>query len=586
VEYLRWMRSPDSRYKNPTKVQILQMAEEGADYRARLEILNQRTKLIAGEGNWLKVSCPWRIRVGGHRGPESILLPAFDALGMPFIPSSTLRGVARAQAIRHFMETEGLTWAAAEQRIAPYFGTLDAEDADHTGKVIFLDAYPIAGPDKHAAGLAMDMANNLWKWKNGALEYGSNPNAFFSLQGSTFLIGLRARRSEDADLLRQVKQWLEQGLKAGIGSQINAGYGRLTHTQTDQYQDSFLQVDFTLEGQLIHGAQKFENLQDPYQRDRDGNLWNKRGELRANSTGVAEVRPTAFKSLLRYWFRAFALGIVPEADVYVRMEPQIFGQITPQAWGWLQVNIAQGDTPRDMSKHRGKPAGLQTGQLILSFSPNVPTRKKDELAQLMNNLTWLMFHLGGVGQGARRSCYSRQNRDKVFPPYWRGATLRPDRGDDFWQLSSTAHQFRVIFQERLMAFYQSLSALFPEIAVDLNNHLQAVRPREGMTWTDSVDRHCRIIVCSGQEANDKNYAMATLHSPELKITDSKGQKIYDPDLCGSTGKPSPVWIVDLGDYQVVTVFGTNQDPRREFLRMLREEAESYARLFPLDVPTS
>lgn len=42
VEYLRWMRSPDSDYKDPTKVQLLQMAEEQANYRDRLTQLTQR----------------------------------------------------------------------------------------------------------------------------------------------------------------------------------------------------------------------------------------------------------------------------------------------------------------------------------------------------------------------------------------------------------------------------------------------------------------------------------------------------------------------------------------------------------------
>lgn len=103
VEYLRWMRPADHQYKDATKVQILQKAMENAkNYDARLSVCNQRTKAIAKET--FEVTCPWRIRVGGHRGPESILLPAFDALGMPYIPSATLRGVARTQAIREVMQ--------------------------------------------------------------------------------------------------------------------------------------------------------------------------------------------------------------------------------------------------------------------------------------------------------------------------------------------------------------------------------------------------------------------------------------------------------------------------------------------------
>jgi CRISPR-associated protein Cmr6 len=144
VEYLRWMREPEREYKDATKIQILQIAQENADYCDRLKRLNQRTEVIAGQGNTFEVKCPWRIRVGGHRGPESILLPAFDALGMPYIPASTLRGIARTQAIREIVTSKKINWSAAEQQVARYFGSIEANNAeDCAGKVVFVDAYPL-----------------------------------------------------------------------------------------------------------------------------------------------------------------------------------------------------------------------------------------------------------------------------------------------------------------------------------------------------------------------------------------------------------------------------------------------------------
>ncbi|BDT13017.1 RAMP superfamily CRISPR-associated protein [Arthrospira platensis] len=121
VEYMRWMRSPDHPQKDGTKTQILPMAEDSANYNKRLSLLTERTKLIAGKDNCFQVRCSWRIRVSGYREPESILLPAFDALGMPYIPSSTLRGVARTQAIREIMKRDKIEWQEAEKKIAPYF---------------------------------------------------------------------------------------------------------------------------------------------------------------------------------------------------------------------------------------------------------------------------------------------------------------------------------------------------------------------------------------------------------------------------------------------------------------------------------
>jgi len=46
--------------------------------------------------------------------------------------------------------------------------------------------------------------------------------------------------------------------------------------------------------------------------------------------------------------------------------------------------------------------------------------------------------------------------------------------------------------------------------------------------------------------NGKPFALAVLHSPELK----KGSN-YDPDLCGKVQGvtiPSQIWIADLGNY--------------------------------------
>ena len=210
VEYLRWMRSPDSEYRDPTKVQILQMAAEGAKYQDRLKVLNQRTKAIAGDKNWFAAKSTWRMRVGGHRGPENILLPAFDALGIPYLPASTLRGVARTQAIRHFMVTEDLSWAVAEQKIGTYFGSLDAVDKDRSGKVIFLDAYP--NGNNSSCGLMVDMANNIWSWKDNQPEYNPNPNPFLSLHQAEFIIGIRPTVQCTPVVLQQLHQWLVEGL--------------------------------------------------------------------------------------------------------------------------------------------------------------------------------------------------------------------------------------------------------------------------------------------------------------------------------------------------------------------------------------
>jgi len=575
VEYLRWMRSPDSPAKDPTKVQILQMAEQDANYRDRLTQLTERTKLIAGEGNYFQVKCPWRIRVGGHRGPESILLPAFDALGMPYIPSSTLRGVARTEAIRHFMAEEGMTWKQAEQKVAPFFGSLEAKGSDRTGAVIFLDAYPLPIGSTRSGGLAVDIVSNMWNWDGESINY-SQPkiNPFFSLEKATFLIGFRRRNGCNNATFAQIQQWLIAGLQAGIGSQVNTGYGRLITAGQKNQIDKFFQVEFSLEGQLIHGRQKFI----PWNWNERRQEWQMRGQP------DAEVRPTAFKSMLRYWFRALAQGVMPTSEVK-RWEANLFGSINPQTRGWIAVQITEGKIvqPEARANFDGKkdPCGEQAGILTLSYSSEIPESSRDGVRDLFITLTWLMFHLGGIGQGARRPCYSRQTRDRA--PWWRGSRLIPESENEFWELPDTVQQFGQKFRQRLDSFYRALGQL-TQRTINSRSPL-TVGQVKGDTCYEAIDSNCRIVVCAGASNNHKPYALSVLHDPKLQ----RGRD-YDGDLCGKVKhgvmKPSPVWIADLGDYQIVTVFGATQDPRRKYLQELRDRTtqQNYAQIFPLHNP--
>lgn len=579
IEYLRWMRvtSENDVIKNSTKVQILQMAEQGSKYSQRLQQLTKRTELIAQKS--FKVQCPWRIRVGGHRGPESILLPAFDALGIPYIPSSTLRGVARTQAIREIMAKNNIEWQEAEKQIAPYFGSLETQDkANQAGKVVFLDAYPL--PNQNQNVLAVDMANNIWQWDNNSPKYSPNPNPFFSLEKPMFLIGLRlASNCQDNDILEKVKQWLIKGLQAGVGSQVNTGYGQLNPAGKLEKNHEFFRVEFVIEGQLIHGRQKLKDIKQPYQKDRDGNFRLSQGKLKPNTINHPEVRSVAFKSMLRYWFRTFALGILEPGEVQ-EWEAKIFGGITTpnQKFGWLMVRTLE-IKPKAVKSNQDEQE--QQGILTLHYSPEIPKDKQDNLQKLIKNLTWLMFHLGGIGQGARRPCYSRQKH-----PYLRGSTLIPESKDSFWQLPKTPKEFQQLFQQRLEAFYQGLQAL----GVNFNyRQLRSCGTVNSFTWFEALDINAKIIVVSNKDDDNKGYALETLHEYFHKLETPNYSEAKN--LCGGVNKdnpfpnrnakreviPSPVWIADLGNYQVVTVFGANENPRRKYLETLQNKVQ----IFPL-----
>jgi CRISPR-associated protein Cmr6 len=575
IEYLRWMRAYGAPFRDGTKVDLVHRAEANADYSSRLQVLNDRIKRIANDT--FQVTCPWRIRVGGAKGPESMLLPAFDHLGIPYIPSSTLRGVARTQAIRELMRKRNLSWKEADKAVAPWLGHLEAEDKDSAGKVIFLDAYPVptrtqkqGDPDNsRSGGLAVDIANNVWRWNGNSLEYKANPNVFFSLKQATFLIGIRKGPGCTDEMLAQVKEWLIRGLEQGVGSQVNTGYGRLIQTgkTLSQYKGEFLRLPFELEGQLIHGRQVVN-----WRPDRN----------RYDNKSIAEVRPVAFKNMLRYWFRTFALGVLPVKQVQ-EWEGQLFGAITPQQkHGWIHVDLLNGRVtqpePEPNQAGKGKPAGQQEGILILSLSEecyNHASKENQKAVQkLFRNLTWMLFHLGGIGQGARRPCYSRQDRGRA--PWWRGSTLIPNLEDSFWDLPESVEEFQKLFQERLQGFFEALQVLTGQ-AIDPSNPRsfgQVSREK----WPEAVDAHCRIVVCSGEEDSSKPYALATLHR-----LGRQGEGRYDKFLCGGVQGgvvPSPVWIADLDDYQVVTVFGATANPRKTYLENLERVAVGFAQIWP------
>lgn len=557
VEYLRWMRAADYPHKDATKTQILQKAQENANYTQRLEQLHRRTQLLAKDGIAFPVKSTWRIRVGGHRGPESILLPAFDALGMPYIPSSTLRGVARTQAIREIMAANNLEWKDAEKEIAPYFGDINAKDAKNkTGKVVFFDAYPL--PSKNG-GLEMDMANNIWSWKDNFMEYSPNPNSFLSLKEPTFLIGLRlASNCQDENILEQVKQWLKKGLQLGIGSQVNTGYGQLILSgKNPRLESEFYRLDFELEGQLIHGYQKFE-----------------KGKPRPQS----EVRPVAFKSMMRYWFRVFASGVLPINEVQ-NIEAELFGSINPKKYGYLKVNTTE--TP-------SHPKNEQHGSVILSLSTETPTSQINSLKKLYKHLLWFIVNMGGIGQGARRPKYKRSSNPQI-----RGCTIYINNDEEFWETPNSIQRVQRQFQARLRDFYNSLGQV---VGADIDpNNLRTVGQVSQKFWNDVADSNCKILVCKGENSSNKVYALKVLHSSEFNPNGN-----YDPDLCGKViggAKPSPVWIADLGDVgdvgdvgdddhfscQIVTVFGANLNPRQEFIKQLRSNTspQNFAQIFPL-----
>ncbi|MHC5771976.1 MAG: RAMP superfamily CRISPR-associated protein, partial [Nostoc sp.] len=129
-------------------------------------------KTIKLADHTITVQFSWRLRVGGMRGFRELLLPVFHPVyGVPYIPSSSLKGAIRAIALQdksNFSEVERL------------LGTLD----HGIGCVQIFDAFPTA------PSLSVDIANPQWHWENGQVRYNSVPHALLSMKHPEFVIGL------------------------------------------------------------------------------------------------------------------------------------------------------------------------------------------------------------------------------------------------------------------------------------------------------------------------------------------------------------------------------------------------------------
>jgi CRISPR-associated protein Cmr6 len=247
--------------------------------------LTEKTKQIADDVVTAKFS--WRVRVGGIRGFHELLLPVFHPVyGVPYVPSSSLKGAVLAWARQH-----GQPKAKCDR----LFGSLN----DGIGCVQFLDAFPTR------PCLSVDMANPQWSWKGDTVKYQPVPHALLSMAQPELLIGLgRTKRGNTADV-QLVKEWLQQALGCGIGSRVSAGYGRTS-----------------LEAGFSHSSKH------------EFKLWTQ--GMYGADTNTPEFRPVALRGVLRYWFRAVAWGLY-DINTCRDLEMQLFGTLSRE--GSIRIGV-------------------------------------------------------------------------------------------------------------------------------------------------------------------------------------------------------------------------------------------------------
>lgn len=492
--------------------------------------LIQRTHKLAGsEENILTVRFPWRLRVGGLRGFRDLLLPVLHPVyGVPYIPASSLKGAARAWARRHNQDPDRL------------LGSL----TDGVARVEIFDAFP-SGPC-----LSVDMANPQWSWEGERVKYSPSPHALLTLEQPELVIGLApTRRGEQTDVA-EVKHWLQKALCEGLGSRVSAGYGR---TELKPAWSNSKTYSFELWTQGIYGAV-------PPSKE---NNWQ----------GNIELRPTAIRGVLRYWFRAAALGSYPPQQV-LQMENEIFGALSQE--GKVRLGMDWQVVSTDPHNYTGK---------ILLEAQDI---KYLELAQ---SLLTIAVALGGLGRGSRRPLHWNSGR-------MRGCHWQVDEVSIPLNLQAWKNLFRLVY-ESLLKLYQPEGnpiVCAPGKLTKINGKDKVVR------YQDTLNKDTAICcVPSASLMHPQKVENWSKAGHKLKVIGEALDLLYSNDqfkgekrikegdryivfgnkfVGGALEVPSFVIIkshfpAEQEPYQIVTVFGAKHGDRALFVKELLQKSGAY-----------
>ncbi|MFN7865048.1 MAG: RAMP superfamily CRISPR-associated protein [bacterium] len=482
--------------------------------------LTEKTKRLADET--LTVEFIWRLRVGGMRGFQELLLPVFHPVyGVPYIPSSSLKGVVKAWARQHRPEAE----------VNRLLGTLE----DGIGCVQFLDAFPTA------PCLTVDIANPQWSWENNRVCYQPVPHYLLSMEEPEILIGLTRTSRGKLEDVSKVKDWLQIALSAGIGSRVSAGYGRTSVASSLSHHSSHA---FKLWTQGIYGA-------NPPTKD---------NQYQGNN----EFRPVAVRGMLRYWFRAVGLSIYSPQQCK-DLEGRLFGTIEPQAQeGLIRISVDWEEEKGD----RNRPYFCE-GNILLEA-------KNQDALNLAEKLLQLSSHLAGIGRGSRRSLHWN-NSIGLRGCHWEIDIKKLPRNQELWQ------QFLREVKDSLLALQSAIGDTANCTPGNPGNRSQDVLNSQAQIYLISCPslKYPGTVnnwQNEGLGLKVRGEGLDFLYSSGFKGVNQKGNgnanvggRISRQGETAST--PSYVLIKSnfppqQKPYQTVTIFGVNQRDRATFIQQL------------------
>ncbi|MEC4893465.1 MAG: RAMP superfamily CRISPR-associated protein [Oscillatoria sp. PMC 1051.18] len=475
--------------------------------------LKNRTEAIAT--SHLTIQFTWRVRVGGTRGFQDILLPVFHPVyGIPYVPASSLKGVVRAWALNRQPRSE----------ITRLLGSLD----EGIGKVQFLDAFPTK------PCLVVDMVNPLWSWSGEIVNYQAVPHAFLSMEKPELCIGLACTSKGNSADVETVKDWLQQALASGIGSRVSAGYGRSC-----------------LSSNLPHSSSHEFELWTP-------GMYGAFPPNKEEEEAIAEFRPTAVRGMLRYWWRSLALGIYPPSQCR-NLEASMFGAIEPTtSEGSLRISV-------DWEEQKGSRSQpyYYWGNVLLEA-------KQESQLILLEKVLKLAAHLGGIGRGSRRPLHWNNPYPGMRGCHWELVDEYLPGNSQIWQ------QFLQEIREAFLAVATPNSVPANNHPGKPNSRRQDVLnnqsriyllPQANLLHPHNVNNWNT----QGTKISVRGEALDLLYENRFKGVNQQGQG--NVNVGGSLETPSYVIIKsnlppENPAYQAVTIFGANQQHRAQFVREL------------------
>ena len=174
-----------------------------------------------------EASPQWRLIVGlGRKGPLEVGFTFHRLYGVPIIPGSSLKGIARAYASLVLGKSED------DPDFCAIFGRgPDSEGGEgQVGRAVFFDAIPISEPH-----LELDVMNphfpRYYQGDEAPSDWQSPVPIYFLTvgRGTRFLFGVgwQGILDDEAARLRDMAaKWLRDGLQElGAGAKTSAGYG-------------------------------------------------------------------------------------------------------------------------------------------------------------------------------------------------------------------------------------------------------------------------------------------------------------------------------------------------------------------------